>query len=64
MGFYRVLMPYLIRYGEMVTSYHTVFGVISFFAGICFAIGFFILIYNTMNANKTFLDQFPPNEFK
>lgn len=63
--FYSVLMPYLIRVGSMPVSeaarYYTFTGVISFIAGVCFATGLFILIYNTVNANKITANQFPSN---
>lgn len=61
--FYNVLMPYLIRVGSMpvaeVTQYYTITGVIGFIAGVCFATGLFILIYNTVNKNKIVANQFP-----
>jgi len=67
-GFYSLLMPYLMRSGNFsmtqTTSYYTIGGVISFFSGMCFAVGLFILISNTVNEKKSFPNQFPPNEFK
>ncbi|WP_316795794.1 hypothetical protein [Pedobacter agri] len=67
-GFYSFLMPYFMQSRGLsvteTTSYYTIAGIISFFSGICFAVGLFILINNTVNANKSFPHQFPPNEFK
>ncbi|KQN38014.1 hypothetical protein ASE92_00780 [Pedobacter sp. Leaf41] len=67
-GFYSLLMPYFMQSRNLsmteTTSYYTIAGVISFFSGICFAVGLFILISNTVNAKKSFPNQFPPNEFK
>lgn len=61
--FYSVLMPLLISgqhlaYTE-VSRYYSVIGVISFIASMCFASGFFILVYNTVKKNKIIHDQFP-----
>jgi len=62
--FYGVVMPYLVRNNSMpvseVTKYYTILGVVSFIAGICFATGLFLLIYNTVNRNKIADNQFPP----
>ena len=62
--FYSVVMPYLVQNNGMpvseVTRYYSLLGVVSFIAGICFATGLFLLIYNTVNANKTTNNQFPP----
>lgn len=66
--FYQFMMPFFMQSrGLSITetsSYYTIAGVISFFAGICFAVGLFMLINNTLNANKDFSNQFPPNDFK
>lgn len=66
-GFYSFLMPYIIQSGRLpvteTTSFYTIAGIISFFSGICFAVGLFILISNTINS-KNASNQFPPNEFK
>jgi len=62
--FYSVVMPYLVQNNGMpvseVTRYYSILGVVSFIAGICFAAGLFLLIYNTVNANITTNNQFPP----
>lgn len=67
-GFYTFIMPYFMQSRGLsiteTTSYYTIAGIISFFSGICFAVGLFILINNTVNANKSFPNQFPPNDFK
>ena len=67
-GFYSFLMPYLMQSRGFsvteTTSYYTIAGVISVFSGVCFAVGLFILINDTVNGNKSFPNQFPPNEFK
>jgi len=66
--FYHFVMPYFTQDNGLsmvdVTSYYTIAGVIGFFAGICFSVGLFMLINNTLNANKNFPSKFPPNEFK
>lgn len=67
-GFYRLVIPFFMQSRGLsvaeTTSYYTIAGIIGFFAGICFAIGFFMLINNTVNGNKGFSNQFPPNDFK
>lgn len=65
---YEIIMPYLVRVNSLavteVTKYYTVLGIIGFIGGLLFAAGLFLLIYNTVNANKFIANQFPPNEFK
>jgi len=60
--FYRFLMPYLMDHYAMpmseVNSYYFILGVISFFAGICFAVGLFMLINNMINASKMIQGKF------
>ncbi|MDN3587689.1 hypothetical protein QWY86_13485 [Pedobacter aquatilis] len=64
--FYSVVMPYLVQNSGMpvseVTQYYTALGVVSFIAGLCFATGLFLLIYNTVKSNKTADNQFPTNQ--
>ncbi|WP_316737916.1 hypothetical protein [Pedobacter aquatilis] len=63
--FYSVVMPYLVQNSGMpvseVTRYYTILGVISFIAGLCFATGLFLLIYNTVNKKNIAPHQFPIN---
>lgn len=63
--FYSVVMPYLVQNNAMpvseVTRYYTVLGVVSFIAGLCFATGLFMLIYNTVNKKDMATHQFPIN---
>lgn len=60
-------MPFLIQYWAMplenVTTYYSVTGVFSFIGGICFAIGFFILVSNAVKGinyknNQVYNDAF------
>ncbi|TCD12865.1 hypothetical protein EZ449_02130 [Pedobacter frigidisoli] len=63
--FYSFLMPYFMRSWAIsvndTSSYYTIAGIISFIAGICFAIGLFMLINTTVNTNKGLSNQFPQN---
>ncbi|MFC3560061.1 hypothetical protein [Pedobacter jamesrossensis] len=60
---YNVLMPYLMSAGNLpaseVTQYYKILGVAGFIGGIFFAVGLFMLIYNTVNSNKIVANQFP-----
>lgn len=61
--FYSLVMPYIVQNNGVpvseVTQYYSILGVVSFIAGLCFATGLFLLIYNTVNRNKTANNQFP-----
>jgi len=62
---YSVLMPYLMRnqhsaYPDITTIY-TILGVVGFFSGLSFAMGFVILITNTVKRNQVVHNQFPPS---
>ena len=61
--FYSFLMPLLISAQHLayteVSKYYSIAGVISFIAGLCFAVGFLILVYNTVKKNTVIHDQFP-----
>ena len=50
------LVPYFIQSRNMpfaeASQYYSVAGIIGFIGGICFAVGFFILINDTVNAYK------------
>ncbi|MBB4108974.1 MULTISPECIES: hypothetical protein [Pedobacter] len=56
-----LLMPILTSYKNMpysnISKYYTVIGVFNFISGLCFAIGFLILIINTVKKNKIVNDQ-------
>ncbi|WP_162799849.1 hypothetical protein [Pedobacter jeongneungensis] len=61
--FYSVLMPVLISSQHLayteVSQYYSIIGIISFIASMCFAAGFFILVYNTVKKKNIIHDQFP-----
>lgn len=44
-----------------MTKYYSILGVVNFISAGCFGVGLCILIYNTVNANKTYGNQFPPS---
>jgi Na+-transporting NADH:ubiquinone oxidoreductase subunit NqrD len=57
------LMPILTSYKNMpyteVSKYYTVIGIFNLIASLCFAIGFLILVFNTVKKSTAFNDQFP-----
>ncbi|MBB6237704.1 hypothetical protein HDC90_002326 [Pedobacter sp. AK013] len=42
-----------------ISKYYTVVGIFNLISSLCFAIGFSILIINTVKKNKTVKEQFP-----
>lgn len=58
-----LLMPILMSYKNVpysnISKYYTVIGIFNFISSLCFAIGFLILIINTVKKNKIVKDEFP-----
>ncbi|TCD19852.1 hypothetical protein EZ456_20305 [Pedobacter psychrodurus] len=58
-----LLMPILTSYKNIpytdISKYYTVIGIFNLIASLCFAIGFLILIINTVKKNTVTYDQFP-----
>lgn len=61
-----VIIPYLMRSGSYSTikvqQIYMVIGVVSVFGGICFAVGFFILVIDTIKNKKATQKNFPDND--
>lgn len=64
-GFYSVLMPFLMQNKNFAFAdwkiYYTIGGIVGFIFGLCFAVGLFILVNKTVNANKKVSHQFLPS---
>lgn len=58
-----LVMPIVTSYKNMpytdISKYYTVIGIFNLIASLCFAVGFLILIINTIKKNKVINDQFP-----
>lgn len=63
-----VLIPYFMRSGNYssleIQKIYMVIGVVSFIGGICFAVGFFMLVVNAIKDNKAASINFPENDLK
>ncbi|MCZ4223931.1 hypothetical protein [Pedobacter rhodius] len=61
-----ILIPYLISRNNMpaskVTQLYPIVGIVSIFSGISFAVGFFILVYNTIAKQNSIGNQFSFNK--
>ncbi|KQM74895.1 hypothetical protein ASE74_02625 [Pedobacter sp. Leaf216] len=58
-----LFMPMLTSYKNIpytdISKYYTVIGIFNLIASLCFAIGFLILVTNTVKKNTDFTNQFP-----
>lgn len=61
-----VIVPYFMRSGNYssleIQQIYMVIGVVGFFGGICFAVGFFILVVDTIKNKKATQNNFPDND--
>lgn len=63
-----VLIPYFMRSGSFTSSEiqktYMAIGIVSFIGGVCFAIGFFMLVVSAIKNNKAASINFPENDLK
>jgi len=58
-----ILIPFWISSNNIpyteISKYYTLTGIIGALASLCFAVGFLLLIHNSVKKNNVFHDQFP-----